>query len=111
MQGLRPLCLLTWLVLTVLQFALPWLASDPPNLWLLLLAAPLLVPLHGMLVNKRYTYKWLGFLTLLYFCVGISELVSNPALRLYGFGTTFASTLLFFASIYQARFLAHAERQ
>jgi uncharacterized membrane protein len=44
-------------------------------------------------------------MTLIYFCVGISELVSNPLLRVYGFGTTVASVLLFLASIYYARYL------
>ena len=58
-----------------------------------------------MLSDQRYTYKWVGFLTLIYFCIGISELVSNADLRLYGFGTTIASTLLFLTSIYYARFL------
>ena len=50
-------------------------------------------------------------MTLVYFCVGISELVSNPLLRVYGFGTTISSTLLFLASIYYARYLAQQARQ
>jgi len=70
-----------------------------------LLVLPLLIPLRGLLGDRRYTYKWIGFVTLLYFCIGISELFSNPELRLYGFATTIASTSLFLASIYYARYL------
>ena len=40
-----------------------------------------------------------------------SELVSNPQLRSYGFGTTIASTILFLASIYYARYLGCADRE
>lgn len=106
MYALKIICLLSWLVLIAFQATLPWLAGDPPVLWLALLSLPLLVPLRGLLRDQRYTYKWVGFLALLYFCIGISELFSNPELRLYGFVTTVASTLLFLASIYYARYLA-----
>ena len=73
--------------------------------WALILSLPLLLPLKGMLVNRLYTYKWIGFLALFYFCVGISELVSNPALQLYASLTTMLSIVLFIASIYYTRFL------
>jgi len=102
MHGLKITCLLCWISLLGLQLILPWLTA---NYWLLLLVLPLLIPLRGLLGDRRYTYKWVGFLTLLYFCIGISELFSNPELRLYGFATTIASTLLFLASIYYARYL------
>jgi uncharacterized membrane protein len=102
MHGLKITCLLSWLALVVLQLILTWLTN---NYWLLMLVLPLMIPLKGLLQDQRYTYKWIGFLTLLYFCIGISELVSNPQLRLYGFATTLASTLLFLASIYYARYL------
>lgn len=103
MHRLKIACLLSWLTLVALQFSLPWFTA---NYWLLLLVLPLLIPFKGLLEDKRYTYKWIGFLTLLYFCIGISELFSNPELRIYGFATTIASTLLFLASIYYARYLA-----
>jgi uncharacterized membrane protein len=107
---LKLICLLAWFLLIGFQLALPWLASPPANYWSLLLAFPLLIPLRGMLYDRRYTYKWVGFLTLPYFCIGISELVSNPQLRVYGFGATVASMLLFLGSIYYARFLALQRR-
>ena len=104
MHTLKVICLLCWLALIAFQAALPWLADGVP-LWLCLLALPLLFPLPGLLRDRRYTYKWIGFLTLLYFCIGISELFSNPELRVYGLVTTIASTLLFLSSIYYARYL------
>ena len=96
---------MSWASLLALQVALPWMTNPQGGYWLLALVLPLLIPLKGLLGNQRYTYKWIGFLTLLYFCIGISELVSNPQLRLYGFGTSIASMLLFLASIYYARYL------
>ena len=108
MHALKLTCLLSWGVLILLQVALTWWVG---SYWLVLLVVPLLIPLHGLLTERRYTYKWIGFLTLLYFCIGIAELVSNPQLRLYGLGTTAASTALFLASIYYARYLGIRERE
>ncbi|MCG8434097.1 MAG: DUF2069 domain-containing protein, partial [Gammaproteobacteria bacterium] len=73
--------------------------------WILLLSLPLLLPLPGLWRDRLYTYRWVGFLTLIYFCVGISELVANPELRKYGLGTSLCSISLFLASIYRARLL------
>ncbi|MCZ6487118.1 MAG: DUF2069 domain-containing protein [Gammaproteobacteria bacterium] len=73
--------------------------------WALILALPLLLPMKGLIVNRLYTYKWVGFLALFYFCVGISELFSNPALQLYAYLTTILSIVLFIASIYYTRYL------
>jgi uncharacterized membrane protein len=110
MHSLKLISLLSWAILITLQMALPWMMQPEGNLWLLLLVLPLLIPLKGLLSNQRYTYKWTGFLTLLYFCIGISELFSNPQLRSYGIGTSVASMLLFLASIYYARYLGLQRR-
>ncbi|MCP4764763.1 MAG: DUF2069 domain-containing protein [Gammaproteobacteria bacterium] len=105
MHTLKAISLLSWFILLICQLALPWLTEAPGDYWALLLALPLLLPLRGLACDQRYTYKWIGFLTLVYFCIGISELVSNPQLRIYGFATSIASMLLFLASIYYARYL------
>ena len=110
MHSLKLISLLSWATLISLQMALPWMMQPEGSLWLLLLVLPLLIPLKGLLSNQRYTYKWIGFLTLLYFCIGISELVSNPQLRSYGVGTSVASMLLFLSSIYYARYLGLQRR-
>jgi len=102
---LKVISLFSWFILLICQLTLPWLTEVPGNYWALLLELPLLSPLRGLICDQRYTYRWIGFLTLVYFCIGISELVSNPHLRIYGFATTVASMLLFLASIYYARYL------
>jgi uncharacterized membrane protein len=101
---------MSWASLLAMQIALPWMTNPQGSYWLLSLVLPLLIPFRGLLSNQRYTYKWIGFLTMFYFCIGISVLVSNPQLRLYGFGTSIASMLLFLASIYYARYLGLQRR-
>ena len=73
--------------------------------WVTLLTLPLLIPLQGFVKDRLYTYKWVGFLALLYFCIGVSELVSNPEMRIYAYLTTLFSVLLFLSSIYYTRYL------
>jgi uncharacterized membrane protein len=82
-----------------------WQKSSVNYYWIVILSLPLLFPLKGMIVNRRYTYKWIGFLTLFYFSLGISELISNPDLKIYALLTTVSSIMLFISSIYYARYL------
>ncbi|MFT5502734.1 MAG: putative membrane protein [Gammaproteobacteria bacterium] len=79
--------------------------SDNLLIWTLILILPLLLPVKGLLRDNRYTYKWIGFLTLFYFCIGVSELVSSPAFRLYALLTLTFSIGLFLSSIYYTRYL------
>ena len=111
MHPLKLICLASWLVLFGCQLSLmrPGLGID--FYWVALAALPLLMPLPGLLRGRPYTYKWVGFLTLLYFCVGISESIANPELRIYGIVTTMASLALFLAAIYYTRFLRTSESQ
>ena len=97
MHPLKLISLIAWTCLLLSQVALLWPALEISLYWSL--------PLIGLLRARRYTYKWIGFLTLFYFCIGVSELAVNPELRLYGFATTLASLGLFLASIYYARYL------
>ena len=103
MHPLKTASLVFWFGLLGFQLSLLWPASTVSYYWSLPLVAALLVPLPGLIMGKIYTYRWIGFLTLLYFCVGISELMANPDLRTYALGTTICSTLLFFSTIYFAR--------
>ena len=51
-----------------------WLAPPvqvPRSLVLAALAIPLLFPLRGIIHSKRYTHQWVGFLSMLYFIIGV----------------------------------------
>jgi len=105
MHPLKAISLLSWLGLLASQLYLLWPANGVDYYWVILTSLPLLFPIKGLLLDQRYTYRWIGFMTLIYFCIGISELVSNPQLRVYGLGTTISSTLLYLSTIYYARYL------
>ncbi len=102
---LKFVSLLSWLALFAAQLALAWPGFGISLYWPLLAASPLLLPLAGLWRGRLYTYRWVGFVALFYFCLGIAELVANPALRGYAYATTIASIGLFFGSIYYARYL------
>ncbi len=110
MHPLKLISLIAWACLLLAQLGLLWPALEVSLYWSLPLIVLLLIPLRGLLRAQRYTYKWIGFLTLFYFCIGVSELAVNPALRVYGFVTTLASLGLFLASIYYARYLGLQQR-
>ncbi|MDJ0832657.1 MAG: DUF2069 domain-containing protein [Gammaproteobacteria bacterium] len=82
-----------------------WLETEYRLLIAGLLFVPLLLPIRGIIANRHYTFKWTGFLTLLYFCIGVSEAFVNPEHRLYSSLTLLFSCLLFFTSIYYSRYL------
>ncbi len=105
MHPLKLVCIFSWAALFVGQLSLLLPPGEVEYFWVILLAVPLLLPLRGLISDAAYTYKWIGFLTLVYFCIGVSELVVNPALKIYGYTTVAASLALFLASIYYARFL------
>jgi len=51
-----------------------WLAPPvnvPRSLVLAALAIPLLFPLRGIIHARRYTHQWVGFLSMLYFAIGV----------------------------------------
>lgn len=109
MHPLKLTVLLSWMMLLVAQLSLFVLVDHPA--WAIIASVPLVLPIVGLFKDKLYTYKWFGFLTLLYFCIGISELVANPALRIYALVTLVCSITLLFGSIYYVRYLARTPAQ
>lgn len=109
MHPLQIASLLSWVLLLLAQLYLLLPATAANAYWAGLLVILLLIPARGLFNARRYTYKWIGFLTMFYFCIGIAELVSRPDMRLYGFTTTLASLGLFLSSIYFARYLGVAK--
>ena len=103
---LKVLSLASILALIASQLSLAlWLDNPSATIIALVLTAPLVIPLKGMFGDRRYTFKWVGFLPMLYLAIGISESFSNPELRVYGILTIAFSSLLFFSSIYYSRVL------
>ena len=109
MHPLKLTVLLSWLILVLAQISLFVLLDHP--IWSIVATIPLLLPIVGMFRDKLYTYKWFGFVTLIYFCIGVSELVANPALRAYALVTLVCSITLLFGSIYYVRYLARHSGQ
>lgn len=109
MHPLKTIVLLSWVALLASQLALLLLLESP--IWSAIATFPLLVPIVGLVRDRLYTYKWFGFVTLIYFCVGVSELFANPALRVYALVTLVGSVALLFSSIYYVRYLARRQPQ
>lgn len=53
---------------------------QPGGSWLLLKAAPLLLPLFGILHGRRYTYQWSSMLILLYLTEGVVRATTDAGL-------------------------------
>jgi uncharacterized membrane protein len=105
---IHPLKFISLLAATLLiatQFGLLYWMDHPLRFYLALaLALPLLVPLQGLYRDRRYTFKWVGFLTLLYFSIGISEWFANPELKFYALLCIVFSVALFLSSIYYSSY-------
>lgn len=54
------------------------------SLVLIIMAAPLLFPLKGMLKASRYTFAWGSFLAMAYFAYGVMEAWASQTHQLYG---------------------------
>ncbi|NND90274.1 MAG: DUF2069 domain-containing protein [Granulosicoccus sp.] len=85
-----------------------WIAPPvqvPRSLVLAALSIPLLFPLRGILHARRYTHQWVGFLSLLYFMIGVDVWYNRIGLeRLLGMSMVLFSLLLLIGSAMYARF-------
>lgn len=76
-----------------------WLAPLRPGGSLLALkAAPLALPLAGILSGRRYTYQWSTMLILAYFAEGVMRAWSERGMAQALAGAEIALSLAFFAS-------------
>ncbi len=76
-----------------------WLAPLRPGGSLVALkAAPLALPLPGILNGRRYTYQWSSMLVLAYFAEGVTRAWSERGLSQALAGAEIALSLAFFAS-------------
>jgi uncharacterized membrane protein len=76
-----------------------WLAPLRPGGSLLALkAAPLALPIPGVLNGRRYTYQWSSMLMLAYFAEGVTRAWSERGASQLLAGAEVALSLVFFAS-------------
>jgi uncharacterized membrane protein len=79
MNGARALTIGLWAALCLSLLA--WIAVGYS--WLVCAAAalPLLAPLRGLILGRRYTYAWATLFAAPYFVFALTELLANPAAR------------------------------
>jgi uncharacterized membrane protein len=82
-----------------------WLAPLRPGGTLLILkAAPLLLPLFGILRGRRYTYQWSSMFILLWFTEGTVRAYSDTGLSaLLAMGEILLALTFFLSAIFYAR--------
>jgi len=89
-----------WLLLALQPTWYLWLApptSIPPALAAGLAILLLLPPAIGLLLRRPNALFWGGLVSLLYFCHGVTELWSNPGVRLLAGAETGLATALVLA--------------
>ena len=74
-------------------------ATYPVSLILILLLAPLLALLKGMLHASRYIHAWASMIALFYFALGVSDAYADPSDRIYGIGLIILSLVWFAGAI------------
>ena len=91
--------LLVSLILLCLAWEL-WLAPlRPGGSYLALKAAPLTIPLLGILLGKRYTYQWSSMFVLAYFTEGVVRAWSERGTSQLLAATEIALSVAFFAIV------------
>jgi uncharacterized membrane protein len=79
MNGARALTIGLWAALCASLLA--WIAVGYPWPVCALAALPLLAPLRGLILGRRYTYAWATLFAVPYFVFALTELLANPAAR------------------------------
>ena len=91
--------LLVALILLCLAWEL-WLAPlRPGGSYLALKAAPLTIPLLGILLGKRYTYQWSSMFVLAYFTEGVMRAWGERGTSQLLAGAEVLLSVLFFISV------------
>ena len=77
-----------------------WLAPlRPGGSYLALKAAPLGIPLFGILLGRRYTYQWSSMFVLAYFTEGVVRAWSERGLSQLLAGAEIALSVIFFVAV------------
>lgn len=77
-----------------------WLAPlRPGGSYLALKAAPLAIPLFGILLGRRYTYQWSSMFVLAYFTEGVVRAWSERGVSQLLAGAEIALSVAFFVAV------------
>ena len=91
--------LLVALIVLCLAWEL-WLAPlRPGGSYLALKAAPLAIPLFGILLGRRYTYQWSSMFVLAYFTEGVVRAWSERGASQLLAGAEIALSVIFFVAV------------
>ncbi|MDZ7748777.1 MAG: DUF2069 domain-containing protein [Halofilum sp. (in: g-proteobacteria)] len=94
------------LLLALLLGRYTWIAPParaPMAAALLVIVAPLLLPLRGLLRGRAYTHAWTSFLALPYFVLGVDALAAGAGPAWLAWATVTASLGLFAGAVGYAR--------
>ena len=82
---------------------LAWQLLPVPTVKTLVTAAvlciPIALPLRGLAVGRRYTYRWATLCVLPYFIVGLTEAIANAASRWWSLAVLVCALLWFVALV------------
>jgi uncharacterized membrane protein len=70
-----------WLWIAVTLSLLAWIAVGYSWIICLIAVLPLLAPLRGLMLGRRYTYAWATLFAIPYLTFALTELLANPAAR------------------------------
>lgn len=90
--------------LAIVVVAWHWLVPGASGIIGLILAAPLLVALPGLLSGRRYTYQWMSLALAVYVGYAVTEAVANPAARMWASVAVLLACLMFIAVVGRIRY-------
>ena len=73
--------LTVWLWIAVSASLLAWITVGYSWIVCLIAVLPLLAPLRGLMLGRRYTYAWATLFAIPYLTFALTELLVNPAAR------------------------------
>lgn len=100
---------LSWLGLLGVIASQLWyvLVSDSISISAYLILVLAVLPIKGLLNERRYTFQWSGFLALIFFLLGVSDFFITMQWLSSAFLLLISSTAFYFGTVFHAKRLAH----
>ncbi len=103
-SGWQRICAMLDACLAVLLLAWHWMVPGASWIMGLVLAAPLLIAVPGLLSGRRYTYQWMSLALAVYAGYAVTEAVANPAARAWASVAVLLASLTFIAVVGRFRY-------